>query len=65
MRIGKPTYAQPSIVIGVVEDENKMRGGCELRENEKESEDTYSSIWKSEYTSSSAFTHIIYIFFYS
>ncbi len=41
-----------------------MGGGCELRENENESEDTSSSVWKSEHTSSCSFLHIIYIFLY-
>ncbi len=41
-----------------------MGGGCELRENENESENTSSSVGKSEHTSSYSFIHIVSIFFY-
>src|SRR5450759_2131093 len=44
--------------------ENSTSGGGRKRENEKESEHTYSSVGKSADTYFHGFTHIIYVFLY-
>jgi hypothetical protein len=48
----------------VGEEGNSTGGGGRKRENEKESERTYSSVGKSADTYFPGFTHIIYVFFY-